>query len=270
MSVLTFPVLGTKRFLLWPRPYGEIHHNIQDTVDYDRHSPAATVLTIAPGDIGYWPSDYWHIAEGAVAYSAALNIGLWWDRPPLDMVLRSFGEVLARRHDRLDAHHVCIDAEPASGIAPLSMQALDLVAGVVRSAEMRAELELQYLAMWSAYGMRDAFTRRSLRKTAGSGPVRAKLAEGERIFVATLADGRLGVALLGEAIKIPPAPATIAHIERMNRGGAVELDLSILDDEDVETDAGPAARLTRLMAESLAIELGSHDNVSCDHDEGST
>jgi hypothetical protein len=261
MSVLTFPVLGTKRFLLWPRSYGEIHRDIQDSLNYDQHSQSATVLTIGPGDIGYWPADYWHIAEGAVAYSTALNIGLWWDRPPLDMVLRSFGEVLTRYHHEIDADHVCIDAplDASTGIAPSYERALDLVANIARSTETRAELEFRYLAMRSAYGMRDPYTTRTIEKRSRARPLRAKLANGERIFVETLADGRLGVALLGRAIKVPPSPAIIADIGRLNCGGLLELDLSTIDEEKAETDVNAAARLTRLITESVAIELNAQD-----------
>jgi hypothetical protein len=256
MSVLTFPVVGSKRFLLWPRCYGEIHRDIQDSLNYDAHRQTAMVLTVAPGDIGYWPADYWHIADGDVAYSAALNIGLWWDRPPLDMVLRSFGEVLAEHHQDIDADHVCIDVAWASGngLAPSFERALDLVAKIAQSTETRRELELRCLALRSTYGMRDPYRTRTIEKGSDARPVHAKLADGERILVETLTDGSLGVALLGRAIAVPASPRIVSDIGQLNGGGFLELDLSMIgEEENGEADAD--ARLTRLLVESLSIEL---------------
>jgi hypothetical protein len=255
MSVLTFPIVGSKRFLLWPSSYGEIHCDIQDSVDYEAHRQAATVLIVEPGDIGYWPADYWHIADAPVTYSAALNIGLWWDQPPLDVVLRSFSEVLAEHHHEIEAERVCIDGALvlSNGLAPSFEEALDLVAKIARSTETRVEIQLRCLALRSTYGMRDFYTRRTLGNVATQ-PVLAKLKDSEKIFVEALSDGSLGVALLGRAVAIPASPKIVSQIEQLNSGGLLELDLSTVQDGN-EQLADASSRLTRLLVESLAVEL---------------
>jgi hypothetical protein len=255
MSVLTFPILGRKRFLLWPRPYGEHHQDIQDSLDYDAHLGTAMELSIGPGDIGYWPSDFWHIADGPVAYSAALNIGMWWDHPPLDIALHSFARILARYHDEIEAGHVSVDMKRQADrrLPPQFERALGLIADVAQSPEMRAALELELLSMRSASGMRDPYPDRMIEPELGSGQVKARLAADERIAVEALADGSLGIGLLGKVIAAPPSPDLIAMLARLNEGGAVELDLSVVGDE--EEPLHVLSSLTRLLAESPAVDL---------------
>lgn len=253
MSVLTFPILGNKRFLLWPRRYGESHRDIQDSLEYERHRPTALELCIGPGDIGYWPADYWHVADGPVAMSAALNIGMWWDRPPLDVALQGFAEVLARHHDAMEADRVTVDLlRQGRALPPEFDRALELIAEVARLPETRAALELELLAKRSAGGMRDPYPIRHIQPPPGATRFTARLMAGERIAVEPLADGSLGVALLGAAIAIPPLPDLVAMLATLNDGGAAEFDLPALAGEDDPVD--PHSRLAQLLAQSAAVE----------------
>src|SRR6185437_16854298 len=156
MSVFTFPVLGTKRFLLWPRPYGEQHVDIQDSLNYAHHLPTAAVMTAKPGDISYWPGDYWHVADGPMAVSASINIGVWWDRPALDVSLRVFAESLSNDDEIEPEARECFNRDAPPGSSALE-QALARIARAAQSATTRARIELQWLSMMSAFGMSDTF-----------------------------------------------------------------------------------------------------------------
>jgi hypothetical protein len=253
MSVLTFPVLGTKRFLTWPRPYGEQHVDIQDSLSYAHHLPTATVLTAEPGDIAYWPADYWHIADGPVAVSAALNIGLWWDRPALDVSLRVFAESLSNDDGAEPDARECFNPDARQGLSALE-QALQRIARAAQSATTRGQIELRWLSLLSAFGMRDTFPMRSLSSDPHLTAIRAKLRPGEAIHTARLATGRLGIALLGHTIVID-AESTIADdVVRLNHGGSVLLQLEALRQPGAQDDRRD---FERLLAQSLACELFS-------------
>ncbi|HEX8089452.1 MAG TPA: hypothetical protein VF762_11395, partial [Blastocatellia bacterium] len=99
MSVLTFPVHGEKHFRLWPRGYGDAHEDIRDSIEYPNHISGSMELRAGEQDMLYWPADYWHIAESAGSFTAALNLGCWWDRPPLSRVLLEVSQHLAEKMD---------------------------------------------------------------------------------------------------------------------------------------------------------------------------
>jgi hypothetical protein len=259
MSVLTFPVLGTKRFLTWPRPYGEEHTDIQDSLSYAHHLPSATVLTARPGDIAYWPADYWHIADGPVAVSAALNIGLWWDRPALDVSLRVFAESLSNDDGAEPDPRECFNLHARQGSSALE-QALQRIARAAQSATTRAQIELRWLSLLSASGMRDTFPTRSLTFDSPVTAVRAKLRQGEAIHTARLATGQLGVALLGHTIAIDSDSTVSDDVARLNHGGSVLLKLEALRQSGEQDDR---RSFERLLAESLACELFSPGQDAC-------
>lgn len=251
MSVLTFPVLGTKRFLTWPRPYGEQHSDMQDSLNYEHHVPTSTVLTATPGDIAYWPADYWHIADGPVAVSAALNIGLWWDRPALDVSLHVFAESLSNDEGAEPDARECFNRDAAPGSSALE-QALERIARAAQSATTRAQIELRWLSVLSAFGMRDTFPTRPISFEPHLTAVRAKLLAGDMIHTARLSTGRLGVALLGHAIAVDPESGIADDITRLNRGGSTLLQLEPLRQPGAR---GDRVAFDRLLAQSLACEL---------------
>lgn len=250
MSVLTFPVLGTKRFLLWPRPYGEQHVDIQDSLSYDHHVPKSSLLTIRPGDIGYWPADYWHIADGPVTVSAAVNIGLWWDRPSLDASLQEFAESLSNDGVAEPDPRECFNLE-SRGSGALE-KALDRIVRAAQSPATRMRLQMQWLAMKSAAGMRDPFPRRSIDFGKTVAAVNARLMPGETIHTMRLATGQLGVSLLGASIAVESDANVTDEVARLNRGHDIRLDLDALRRPQAQSDRG---RFHRVLAESLACEL---------------
>jgi ribosomal protein L16 Arg81 hydroxylase len=59
-----FVIDGRKRILGWPDAY--MRRQKADptyTLDYRRYRKDAIVLEGAPGDVLYFPSDYWHIVS---------------------------------------------------------------------------------------------------------------------------------------------------------------------------------------------------------------
>jgi hypothetical protein len=249
MSVLTFPILGAKRFLLWPHSYGDYHIDIQDTLNYDHHRATAISLTAEPGDIGYWPADYWHIADGPVAISAALNIGLWWDQPHLDYTLRVFGEALAEHHTESGIDHACFHA--GSNLDPGLQKSMGLIEAVARSKKTLAALELRWLAMRSASGMRDPYPIRRIEREESAPQILVRLTEGETIMSAELADGRIGIALLGHAIGLERDDAVSNDIALLNQGGVIGIDLTLIAEEMPHNHS----RFLRFVASNIAAEM---------------
>lgn len=78
-GVFSFPVLGTKRFRLWEPAYLNSRPRLQRAHHYAKHLEESTLLTLRPGDLSYWPSHAWHIAESDGSLSATWSLGIWTD-----------------------------------------------------------------------------------------------------------------------------------------------------------------------------------------------
>jgi 50S ribosomal protein L16 3-hydroxylase len=97
-SNFMFVIEGRKRILGWPDAYMRRHKaDPTYTLDYRRYRKDAVVLEGTPGDILYFPSDYWHIGEDVGGLSMAVSLMLFMEARPAEHVLPHVEERLATR-----------------------------------------------------------------------------------------------------------------------------------------------------------------------------
>ncbi len=86
-EIFAFVVRGQKRMLAWPFDYflsrskevsaGDRYFNKRLKIDHRKYRQDAIVLDAEAGDLIYWPSDYWHVAESrSDKFSAMLSLGI--------------------------------------------------------------------------------------------------------------------------------------------------------------------------------------------------
>lgn len=80
-GVFSFPVAGTKTFRIWEESYVQKNPDLIEAHHYDKFKKNSQVLTAQPGDMIYWPSQAWHIAESDGSFNATWSLGVWLDRP---------------------------------------------------------------------------------------------------------------------------------------------------------------------------------------------
>lgn len=79
-GVFSFPVIGEKKFRVWSSDYVAKHPDLEQSFRYAKHKEKSQLLTAEPGDMSYWPSSAWHIAESNGKFSATWSLGVWVDR----------------------------------------------------------------------------------------------------------------------------------------------------------------------------------------------
>lgn len=79
-GVFSFPVVGEKKFRLWTSEFVKKNPSLDRAFKYEKHKKNSQILTAGPGDMTYWPSSAWHIAESDGAFSATWSLGVWVDR----------------------------------------------------------------------------------------------------------------------------------------------------------------------------------------------
>lgn len=102
-EIFAFVVRGKKRMLAWPFDYflsrvaglsrGDRYFHMRLPVDPRKYRKDAIVLEAEPGDVFYWPSDYWHVADNPDGgFSAMVSLGLY--RPEIAVPKARFTEKL--------------------------------------------------------------------------------------------------------------------------------------------------------------------------------
>jgi hypothetical protein len=192
-------IRGKKRMLAWPFEYflgrvkgvtpADRYFNKRLAIDHTPYRKDAVVLDAEAGDVIYWPSHYWHVAEPRDdGFSAMLSLGIF----------RREGAA-PRGADWLDSR--------------------DLSAGV-RGADIARQLRWR-----TSFGfeMGGPAIENAPRERARA-PVTVVQAPCSLIQWKEIAAGRLVVAANGHSMTLPRTTDTVTLLERLARGEAVVAD----------------------------------------------
>jgi 50S ribosomal protein L16 3-hydroxylase len=75
--VFVFVVEGRKQFRLWPKQAFQSISHRYGPGPYTKYMKGSICLTGDPGDILFWPSSYWHVAESDGQPGSSLTLGLY-------------------------------------------------------------------------------------------------------------------------------------------------------------------------------------------------
>lgn len=79
-GVFSFPVVGQKTFRLWTPEFARKNPTLDRTHEYSKFKKNSETMIASAGDMTYWPSSAWHIAESDGSFSATWSLGVWVDR----------------------------------------------------------------------------------------------------------------------------------------------------------------------------------------------
>ncbi|MGB0035057.1 MAG: cupin domain-containing protein [Candidatus Acidiferrales bacterium] len=104
-EVFCFVVDGTKRIRAWPANAIRSASPRKGPEPYKHHLKRSICLEGKAGDIIYWPSSYWHIAESDGRSASSLSVGLYYGSSIFLAVARTFElwshEILGQEDDPL-------------------------------------------------------------------------------------------------------------------------------------------------------------------------
>jgi len=93
-GVFSIPVAGVKKFRLWKPEYVQKNPSLNRAFKYPQHLKASQLMELVPGDLSYWPSSAWHIAESDGSFSATWSLGIWVDKPLKENLSGAYNNVL--------------------------------------------------------------------------------------------------------------------------------------------------------------------------------
>ena len=93
-GVFSFPVMGTKKFRLWTDSFVKKNPQLNRAFKYDKYKKSSQLIQANPGDMAYWPSSAWHIAESEGSFSATWSLGVWVDKPHSESFMQSLDPLI--------------------------------------------------------------------------------------------------------------------------------------------------------------------------------
>lgn len=211
-SAFHFPVIGTKQMRFWSDDYVRHHPVIKHACNYDEHIADSIQVNAEPGDVIYWPSDYWHVGEGNGELSVTWRFAYWladgfrqYASNAAAQVLQEMGERTTRFSTGSHGGHV--DTSLVDTI-------INDLATLPDRASYRDGLVRAMAEQISAFGF--------LRLPE---PVAQPLRIGSTIyrkspftfFLAELTNGRVCVAVAGYSLVIPDDAAIAPLLDALNR-----------------------------------------------------
>lgn len=229
------PLEGRKRMRFWTaKPWTEA---VSTLPDYRAHLAGSFAVEAEPGDLLYWPADYYHVGEsigGGVTTSVNLGVPRCEHRPvyELEDLLVDIGRAdalvdpsaqLLRARMGEDVPVLVRDAADAGGVLgpdlpPALAQALRLTAQLIEPRALATRIGAVSLQRWSAGGFEPVPPRRRARPLAAN--QRIALHDGERVLQRRDRDG-WQFALNGHGLRVAgEAAAERALLARLQRGEA--------------------------------------------------
>lgn len=156
-GVFSFPVVGTKNFRLWKPTYIAKNPKLIHASNYAKHKEQSQILTAKPGEMTYWPSSAWHIAESNGNFSATWSLGVWVDQKHGDTISRVMTDLLVSQ----------LGAEATAGLT--LFDELNDRSGEVRRLPNIYQNSLQVLKRLSSGEMQTAFLKAWLAHSSKQG-----------------------------------------------------------------------------------------------------
>lgn len=163
MSVMTVPVIGRKTFRVWSEAEIARHPELVGVTSYNPEASISKLLSGKPGDILYWPSRDWHIAEADTGLTAALSFGFWAserERHPLRQIMKMAERLLAAAPAAPNIDMIGsvvpheVSWETNSGLPSGWKHYLDAFRNLASSRELEKELLAEFLRQASGFGLK--------------------------------------------------------------------------------------------------------------------
>ena len=248
-EVFCFVVDGKKKFRLWPGETFRSSSQRYGPAPYENFLKHSFCLEGGPGDILFWPSSYWHVAESDGHLGSSLTLALYYGYSVFGALMTTISEW--NREIGGDAR------DPIAGL-PVSESVVSAeLAAAARKTEGRpGRLTERLMRSWmeriTAYG----FDR--LPRPRG-GAVRLKGKVRGSCVTPVLRwkfDGRLVISTNGRSMTVNYDPQILRLLARVSRGTVCQVeDLLKGSGRKSRRIPGPALRRTlRFLLEERALE----------------
>lgn len=225
-DIFQIPILGRKVLRCWPAGYDASQEGFVHSLDYGKFLPDSFLLEGRRGDVLYWPSQTWHVAESPGELTASLSLGLCRSDHDIPFAERLLEEIVEAKWDDLRSEPGPRYAAPLPFETQRLRQHVRTVPAPLGEAARRIREWLDERRLRSTW----------LRLATGGGFLRApQPREGETITAADTirrpeghplawipaAEGEVEVSVNGLSTCVPADPRLEALLERLDAASTV-------------------------------------------------
>jgi len=216
-DVFCFVVDGRKKFRLWPKESFRSSSPRYGPGPYTKYMKGSVCLAGDPGDILYWPSSYWHVAESDGQLVSSLTLGLYHGYSVFLALMKNIGEWY---------REIGGDERDPIGSLPFSNYRVpaELVSTAQRAEGRPGRLTQRLMRIWmeriTAYGF-DRIPR--LRRRATLETSEAVRANPISPILHWRCNGDLVIAANGRSLAVTHDNEIVRMLGRVSRGSVYEL-----------------------------------------------
>lgn len=160
-GVFSFPVIGKKTFRLWTEDFGRKNKALDRALNYNRFKKDSITMKAERGDMTYWPSSAWHIAESDGSFNATWSLGVWVDKPHFESVEQALKPLLKAKHGAAGEQVTVKDFAflKTGEVASMPKDFLNSIQAVkaLTENELRDALMKDWLRLMSMQGFKNSF-----------------------------------------------------------------------------------------------------------------
>ncbi len=214
-----FVVEGQKRMRTWPDAFFRGKEDLTHKLDYTHYNDDSIVMDAGPGDIIFWPSDYWHIGESVDGgLSSAVSVALFMDAQPASDIVSRAARLTHRRMAGDTAPVVRLDAwrDIAELVKGESARAADALRAVVAEPSLERAARIGLLNKVTAFGFMRPPRALPLRALDDDDTIHAD-AEYPILWMRDI-DDEIVCSASGHAFAVAASPRVLALIDALNGG----------------------------------------------------
>jgi hypothetical protein len=217
-SNLTYVVRGKKRYRLFKRSVLDQARHVHSTTQYGPFLDQAVTFEAEEGDLVYWPSGTWHVAEHT-GTDVAVSVGLvvYMVRQPFELLSTAAVRAL-RRRDPSKSPLLFDAAIPATGgeVPALPQPIADLFqAGSAFASDLDLETQRLWLERLSCCSVDESLVpaeRPTLRPTDRIG------VDPDHPLLWAPSGDRIVVAVRGNSVVVPCREPTVRALQKLSEG----------------------------------------------------
>ena len=230
-GVFSFPVVGKKKFRIWSSDYVRRNPKLDRAFTYAPFKKDSLTLTAHPGDMTYWPSSAWHIAESDGSFSATWSLGVWIDQPVAkdvaDVIAQLISQSLgAKSQDGVVQFHEL--AKPNGEVSRLPAVYENAIAKIqnLSASELRRVFLNQWAKHISKQGFKTSPSAPKVLKTGSS--LKLRSIRSPILWSHDRAAKKLRLSFQGHVVDAPDSKALIGAISALNSGTSLKVTPKLL------------------------------------------
>lgn len=220
-GVFSFPVVGKKKFRLWTPQFGKKHPELDRSHRYSKFIKDSKVMEAVPGDMTYWPSSAWHIAESDGTFNATWSLGVWVDRTFQENFEQALSPLLKKSLLELADKKTCT-LDPIQLDGEVNQLPKDYQQAIVRVLKLSQEqlqdtMMIEWLKHASMHGLKSVPHARSQKKISRKSVLKMNSKE-TILWSRQKSQNKIVFAYHGVVIEASLSSDLLNLIQHLNRG----------------------------------------------------